>query len=163
MGCADSAQERARLCSGRFSRERGTGGFGKPLVSGLVRVGLGGAVGSGRQFVSWIHDTDFVRAIEFLVSHGNIEGIVNLAAPNPLPNAEFMRELRHAAGIPVGLPAPEWLLAIGTFLLRTEPELVLKSRRVVPIRLLASGFRFEFPDWKPAAEDLVRRWRARRQ
>ena len=130
-------------------------------VSNLVRAGLGGTQGNGRQYVSWIHEADFARALEFLIDHEEIDGPVNLAAPNPLPNREFMAALREAWEMPNGLPAPAPLLAIGMFFLRTEPELVLKSRRVVPGRLLDAGFQFEFPDWPEAAADLVRQWRAR--
>ena len=125
----------------------------------LVRFGLGGTVATGRQFVSWIHEADFARAVDYLISHEQIDGAVNLASPHPLPNRDFMRELRRAYGAKIGLPAPEWLLEIGTRLLRTESELVLKSRRVVPGRLLRSGFQFAFPDWPNAAAHLVSRWR----
>ena len=131
------------------------------VMSNLVRAGLGGTQGSGQQYVSWIHETDFAHAVEFLIEHQEIEGPVNLAAPNPLPNSEFMAALREAWEMPNGLPAPAPLLALGMFFLRTEPELVLKSRRVVPGRLLRAGFKFEFPDWPEAAADLVRQWRAR--
>jgi len=126
----------------------------------LVRFGLGGASGSGKQFVSWIHEADFVRAIEYLIIHDEIDGPVNIAAPEPLPNRIFMRALRQAWGISVGLPATKWMLEVGAVFLRTETELILKSRRVVPGRLLASGFGFEFPEWRSAAHDLVERWRA---
>jgi uncharacterized protein len=125
----------------------------------LVRCGLGGPAGHGRQFVSWIQDADFIRAIVWLLAHEEVAGPVNLAAPNPVPNAEFMRVLRAAWGQPVGLPATRWMLEIGAFLLRTETELILKSRRVVPGRLLDAGFAFEFPTWPEAARDLCRRWR----
>ena len=111
----------------------------------LVRFGLGGTSGSGRQYVSWVHDADFVRAVEWLMAHDEVAGAVNIAAPNPLPNAAFMRALRRAWGARVGLPAAEWMLEIGARLLRTETELVLKSRRVVPGRLLGAGFAFDFP------------------
>ncbi len=131
------------------------------VLSRLVRVGLGGTQGNGRQYVSWIHETDFARAIEFLIEHEELDGPVNIAAPHPLPNREFMADLREAWEMPNGLPAPAFLMAIGMFFLRTEPELVLKSRRVVPGRLLDAGFKFEFPDWPEAAADLVRQWRAR--
>ena len=131
------------------------------VFSRLVRFGLGGTQGNGRQYVSWIHEADFARAIEFLIDHDEIEGPVNLAAPHPLPNRDFMAALREAGDVPNGLPAPAPLIAIGTFLLRSEPELVLKSRRVVPGRLLQSGFQFEFPSWPEAAANLVRQWRAR--
>jgi uncharacterized protein (TIGR01777 family) len=126
---------------------------------GLVRRGLGGASGDGRQYVSWIHDRDFVRAVYWLIDHPELDGPVNLAAPNPVPNAEFMRTLRRAWGIGFGLPAAKWMLEIGTSFLRTESELVLKSRRVVPGRLLESGFALEFPTWEEAAADLCGRWR----
>jgi uncharacterized protein (TIGR01777 family) len=131
------------------------------VLSNLVRAGLGGTQGNGRQYVSWIHESDFARALEFLIAHEEIDGPINLAAPNPLPNREFVAALREAWEMPNGLPAPAPLLAIGMFFLRTEPELVLKSRRVVPGRLLQSGFQFEFPEWSQAAADLVRQWRQR--
>jgi uncharacterized protein len=130
------------------------------VILGLVRFGLGGPVGDGRQYVSWIHDHDFVQAIYWLIERDDLEGVVNLAAPNPLPYAEFIRTLRHAWGMPVGLPATAWMVEIGTFLMRTESELVLKSRRVIPGRLSQSGFTFEFPTWAEAAGDLCQRWRA---
>jgi uncharacterized protein len=125
----------------------------------LVRFGLGGASGSGQQFVSWIHDRDFLRSIDHLVAHENLDGTINLASPNPVPNREFMAALRTAWGARIGLPAAQWMLEIGAVFIRTETELILKSRRVVPGRLLAGGFRFEFPDWPAAARDLVQRWR----
>jgi uncharacterized protein len=125
----------------------------------LVRYGLGGQNGSGRQFVSWIHESDFIRAIYWLIEHESLSGAVNLAAPNPLPNAEFMRDLRRAWGISIGLPSTEWMLEMGAFFLRTETELILKSRRVVPARLLREGFSFQFPNWSEAASDLCRRRR----
>jgi len=129
------------------------------VFSNFVRAGLGGTQGNGRQFVSWIHETDFARAIEFLIGHEELDGPVNLAAPNPLPNREFMEALREAWEMPNGLPAPAPLLAIGMFFLRTEPELVFKSRRVIPGRLLDAGFQFDFPTWPEAAADLVRQWK----
>jgi uncharacterized protein (TIGR01777 family) len=129
------------------------------VLLGLVRVGLGGRHGNGRQYVSWIHEMDFVRSLYWLIDHDELQGPVNLAAPHPLPNAEFMRALRQAWGAPLGLPATEWMLEMGTFLLRSESELVLKSRRVVPRRLLESGFEFRFPTWPAAAADLCLRWR----
>jgi uncharacterized protein (TIGR01777 family) len=129
----------------------------------LVRWRLGGASGDGRQYVSWIHDRDFTRAVYWLIDHPELEGPVNLAAPNPVPNAEFMRGLRAAWGIGFGLPASKWMLEIGAFFLRTETELLLKSRRVVPGRLLQSGFVFQFPTWPEAAADLCRRWGEVRQ
>jgi len=125
----------------------------------LVRLGLGGSAGNGRQYVSWIHYSDFVEAIRWLIEHQEIDGPVNVAAPNPLPNAEFMRVLREAAGAPFGLPAARWMLGIGAAFMRTETELILKSRRVAPNRLLEHGFVFEYPIWRDAALDLSRRWK----
>jgi hypothetical protein len=125
----------------------------------LVRRGLGGRAGDGRQYISWIHDQDFIRSIYWLIEHEDLEGPVNLSAPNPVPNSEFMRTLREAWGISFGLPATELMVEIGAFFLRTESELVLKSRRVVPGRLLESGFVFQFPTWAEAARDLCKRWR----
>lgn len=139
-----------------FSPDRG-GVF--DVFLGLVRHGLGGTQGSGKQFVSWIHEADFARAIELLMEREEFSGVVNLASPNPIPNREFMRALREAWGTRIGLPAPAWMLEIGTFLLRSESELVLKSRRVVPGRLLAAGFEFLFPEWPTAARELVGRWK----
>ena len=127
----------------------------------LVRHGLGGTTGSGRQFVSWIHEADFIRAIELLIAQEDFAGVVNLASPNPIPNRDFMQALRQAWGTSIGLPATEWMLEIGTCLMRTESELVLKSRQVIPTRLLNAGFHFLFPAWPSAAQDLVDRWRKR--
>ena len=129
------------------------------VLLGLVRRGLGGTSGSGRQYLSWIHHQDFTKAVRFLIEREELSGAVNLAAPEPLPNAEFMRVLREAWGTRIGLPATELMLAVGAFFMQTETELVLKSRRVVPTRLLEAGFEFDFPTWRIAAEDLCRRWR----
>jgi uncharacterized protein (TIGR01777 family) len=138
-----------------------TSGNAFAILSNLARLSLGGAQGNGRQFVSWIHEADFARAVEFLINHDELDGPVNIASPNPLPNREFMRALREAWGRPNGLPAPAPLIELAAFFLRTESELVLKSRRVVPARLLNAGFEFEFPNWPEAAQDLVRQWRTR--
>ena len=129
------------------------------VLSGLVRRGLGGKQGSGRQYVSWIHDGDYCRATEFVMADESITGPVNFTAPNPLPNAEFLRDLRTAWGAKVGLPATRWMLEIGAVFLRTETELILKSRRAVPAVLLEKGFEFSFPEWAGAARNLVRRSR----
>ena len=132
------------------------------LLLRLVRLGLGGRAGDGRQYVSWIHYEDFVRAVLWLIDHEEMEGAVNVAAPAPLPNADFMRALRQAWGRPLGLPASRWMLEAAALFLRTETELILKSRRVVPERLLREGFSFRFPAWPEAARDLCRRWREER-
>ncbi|WP_034091445.1 TIGR01777 family oxidoreductase [Streptacidiphilus albus] len=131
------------------------------VLQRLARLGLGGPVAGGRQYVSWIHDRDFVRAVEFLIEREDIAGPVNLAAPEPLPQRTLMRELRAARGIPVGLPATAWMAELGAFALRSDTELLLKSRRVVPGRLLDEGFAFRYTGWRPAVEDLVARSRGR--
>jgi len=132
------------------------------MLLGLARRRLGGRAGDGRQFVSWIHDRDFIRVVYYLIHH-DLEGPVNIASPNPIPNAEFMRTLRHASGIRFGLPASKWMLELGAWMMRTETELILKSRRVIPGRLLQSGFEFRFPAWADAAADLCRRHRSERR
>lgn len=128
------------------------------VLLGMVRRGLGGRVGDGKQYVSWIHDRDFIRAVDWLIDK-EISGPVNLSSPEPLPNEELMRDLRQAWGIRFGLPSIRWMVEIGTWALRTESELVLKSRKVVPGRLLDAGFEFSFPRWSEAALDLCQRWR----
>lgn len=128
----------------------------------LVRFGLGGKAGSGKQYLSWIHEHDFSRAIEFLIQREDMDGCINITGPKPTRNADFMRELRRAAHAPVGLPAAEWMIEIGTFFLRTESELILKSRRVIPQRLIDAGFTFGFPDWAAAVDDLVGGWKQNR-
>jgi uncharacterized protein len=142
-----------------LSSDRG-GVFDRLLA--LVRLGLGGSQGAGTQFISWIHEADFARAIDLLIAREDVCGVVNLASPNPLPNRDFMRVLRDAWGIRFGLSSPAWLVEIGAFFIRTESELILKSRRVVPSRLLNAGFRFLFPEWPSAAKDLAARWRGER-
>jgi uncharacterized protein len=125
----------------------------------LVRRGLGGTPGDGRQFVSWIHHDDFYAALRFLIEHEELDGPVNLAAPEPLPMAEFMRALREAWGMRFGLPATTWMLEIGALIMRTETELVLKSRRVVPGRLREAGFEFAHPRWPEASRSLCEAYR----
>ncbi|HEY2857805.1 MAG TPA: TIGR01777 family oxidoreductase [Terracidiphilus sp.] len=132
-----------------------------PIFVNLIRFSVGGTQGNGRQFISWTHELDFARAVDFLIARDDIDGVVNIASPNPLPNRDFMAALREAYGMPNGIPAPAPLLEIAAFFHRTETELLLKSRRVLPARLLDAGFTFRFPDWPEAAEDLVRQWRNR--
>ncbi len=128
------------------------GGIFDTLLT-LVRRGLGGTSGDGRQYISWVHGDDFTRALYFLIEW-DLDGPVNIASPNPLPNREFMVDLRRAWGAPIGLPATEWMLELGAFFMRTESELILKSRRVVPARLLQAGFTFKYPNWPEAAAEL---------
>lgn len=132
------------------------------VLIGLVRKGLGGTNGDGKQYVSWIHDHDFIQAIYWLIEH-EMEGPVNLTSPEPLPNAQFMATLRKAWGAKIGLPATKWMMELGAIFLGTETELILKSRRVVPKRLLDAGFVFQYPHWSDASADLCQRWKAARR
>ncbi|HLH04084.1 MAG TPA: TIGR01777 family oxidoreductase [Bryobacteraceae bacterium] len=127
----------------------------------LVRWGLGGRMASGWQYISWIHDVDLTRAVEFLIEHEELAGPVNVTSPSPLTNRRFMSCLRAAwCTSYFAIPTPAWALPIGALLLRTETELVLKSRYVKPRRLCEAGFDFHFPNWRGACQDLVARWRA---
>jgi uncharacterized protein len=133
--------------------------FGKdggvfPMLRRLAQFGLGGKMGSGKQYVSWIHVEDFLHAVKWLIARDDLNGVVNLAAPNPLPNRDMMRLVREVCGAPFGLPATKWMLEVGAFFIRTETELIIKSRRVVPGRLLASGFKFQFPELRGALADI---------
>ncbi len=127
------------------------------IFSRLARLGIGGRLATGRQYVSWIHEVDFCRSIEFLLSHDELQGAINVASPNPLPQVEFAAGLRRAWGVPFGLPATPWMIALGAWALNGDSELVLKSRRVVPTVMTEAGFQFEFPVWADAAADLANR------
>jgi uncharacterized protein (TIGR01777 family) len=142
-----------------FSRVEGTV---FRVLRRLARCGLGGHMDDGRQFVSWIHEDDFCRAIHWLIDRDDFTGVVNLAAPQPVPNAELMRIFRRLCGAPFGLPAARWMLECGAFFLRTETELIVKSRKVVPARLLASGFQFRFSEVEAALREIEGRLSARR-
>ncbi len=111
----------------------------------LTKFGLGGPVDGGSQYISWIHEKDFVHAILFLISKKSISGVINICSPNPLPQKHFMSSLRAAWGISICFPLTKWMLEIGAFFLRTDSELLLKSRYVLPKRLIDNGFKFEFP------------------
>lgn len=152
----DTPRTRKVMLRSAMTMSPDRGGIFDTLL-GLTRKGLGGTAGDGKQFLSWIHETDFVNAVKLLIKREDLAGAINLAAPNPLPNQEFMRILREAANVKIGLPATKLMLEIGARFMQTETELVLKSRRVVPTRLLESGFAFEFPNWREAAEDLCRK------
>ena len=120
----------------------------------LVRLGFGGPMAGGAQYISWIHLHDFCRAVAFLLENER-EGAVNIAAPHPVTNAQFLSTLRRAMRVPYALPTARWQLEIGAFAGRTETELLLKSRRVVPTRLLDAGFTFDYPNWNEAARAIV--------
>jgi uncharacterized protein (TIGR01777 family) len=125
------------------------------VLCGLTKRGLGGTIGSGRQFMSWIHEVDFCAAIDFIAATEDLKGAVNLAAPNPLPQAEFQKLLRQHLGVRIGLPTAKWMAEIGALVMGTETELIFKSRRVIPGVLLNRGFKFQFPDWDSACMNLV--------
>ena len=132
----------------------GRGGVWEAFSS-LARMGFGGPMAGGRQFVSWIHVRDFARAVKFLVDESEIEGPVNLVSPNPISNAQFLSVTRRALKIPFALPTAKWQLQIGALLMGTETELLLKSRRVIPKKLVDEGFTFEFARWENAARNIV--------
>ena len=126
-----------------------------PRLRNLALAGLGGHQGNGRQYLSWIHELDFARITEWILVHDNLDGVFNVTAPEAISNRDFMLLLRKACKMPIGIPAPKWLLEIGALVIGTETELVLKSRWVYPKRLLESGFCFQFSQAKLAVEDLV--------
>lgn len=129
------------------------GGAFIPLKT-LTKFGLGGKQGNGNQFISWIHEHDFARAIAFVIEKELI-GEVNIVSPKPIKNKDFMVDLRRALKVPFGIPSPEILLKIGTKIIGTEPELVLKSRNVIPQKLNEQGFTFEFNTLKEALINLT--------
>src|SRR5213083_2976616 len=129
------------------------GGVYRTLRS-LTRWGLGGSIAGGHQFISWIHEEDFCRAVEWLIERDNFTGPVNVASPNPIPQREMMRIIRRECGMPFGLPATRRMLEVAAFAHRTEAELIIKSRRVVPGRLLAAGFQFRFPRMEDAVREI---------
>lgn len=120
----------------------------------LTQLGLGGKQGKGNQFISWIHETDYAKAIEFIIEK-EISGVVNIVSPKPISNNDFMFHLRNALKIPIGIPTPTFLLTIGAKLIGTETELVLKSRNVIPKRLLENGFQFEYETLEKTFENLI--------
>lgn len=133
----------------------GKGGGAWPVLLRAATFGAGGRSGSGKQFVSWIHEEDVYSAILFLYGHPGIEGPVNLVSPSPETNRTFMSAVRKQAGMPLGIPQPAWLVRIGTTLMGTDPSLLLRNSRVVPERLLAAGFRFTHPTLADALARLT--------
>jgi len=126
---------------------------GNPLQTFLTlsKFGLGGKIGNGKQMVSWIHVDDVCRVIDWLIEHDEISGPVNMTAPDPISNAEFMRRFRKSVGMPIGLPAAAWMAKLGAYFMRIEPELILNSLWVVPKKLQDHGFEFKYPELKPEA------------
>ncbi|WP_433779289.1 TIGR01777 family oxidoreductase [Flavobacterium anhuiense] len=129
------------------------GGAFIPLKA-LAKIGFGGKQGKGNQFVSWIHEDDFANAVNFIIEK-EITGVINIVSPTPIRNVDFMQKLRKAVGFPFGIPLNTFFLEIGSFFIRTETELVLKSRNVVPKRLLENGFEFKFGEIDKAFRDLI--------
>ena len=131
------------------------GGALLPLVR-LVRFWLGGKQADGSQIFSWIHIEDYFRTLLFIAEYNTVKGIVNCTSPNPVSNKEFMRSLRKTLRVPIGIPAPKFLIKLGAKIIGTEPELILNSSYVIPKRLLESGFKFEFPESEKALSDLLK-------
>jgi uncharacterized protein (TIGR01777 family) len=131
------------------------GGAFIPLKT-LAKIGFGGKQGTGNQFISWIHEKDFARAIEFILEK-EILGVINVVSPKPIRNEAFMELLRKAVKCPIGIPMPEKLLKLGAKIIKTETELVLKSRNVIPKRLRENGFEFEFENIEETFKNLLKK------
>jgi len=127
-----------------------------PRLLSLTRLGLGGKQGSGRQYMSWIHEDDVASVINWVYIHEEIAGTFNCTSPQPLPNADFMSTLRKACKVPFGIPMPTLLLKAGALIIGTETELILKSRWVVPKKLMDAGYVFQFADLRSALKDILR-------
>lgn len=140
----DALTPKTRKIVLRISMVLGNEGGVIPVMKKLVKSGLGGKMGDGKQYVSWIHEEDFLNAISWLIQNESSKGAYNLASPEPIPNKEYMRLLRKHLHVKFGLPASEWMIKIGAFFINTEPELILTSRRVVPTKLLKEGFTFKY-------------------
>ncbi|MGA3171495.1 MAG: TIGR01777 family oxidoreductase [Chthoniobacteraceae bacterium] len=140
----------------RISFALGPDGGALRTLATITRLFLGGAVGSGRQYISWIHNTDLVRMFEWAIERDDIAGPFNATGPNPVTNTQFMRELRRALGRPWSPPVPAWLARIGAWAMGTEASLALTGRRGVPRRFTELGFQFQFPGLRPAIESLFR-------
>ena len=138
----------------RISIVLGDGGVMKPYTN-LVRFGLGGTQGSGKQMFSWIHIDDLYNIVLFIQKNTATKGAVNCASPNPVTNKTLMQTFRKVMHVKIGLPAYTWMLEIGTFFLRTESELILKSRWVIPEKLLQAGYAFRFPELEGALKDIL--------
>ncbi len=139
-------------------RNRGAGGGALDKLGTLAKIGLGGKVGDGTQGMSWIHETDMNRLFERGLTDSNMQGDYIASAPHPVSQVEFMRQLRRAVGMPIGIPSFSWMVRIGArFLLRTDPELALYGRYVVSKRLEEEGFEFQQPELRKALQDLLGR------
>jgi len=128
-----------------------------PRLLKLVKMGMGGKQGNGQQYVSWVHERDAARSTEWLADHPELEGIFNCTAPYPVKNTRLMLVIRNINGNLFGLPAPKWLLQIGAVFIGTETELILKSRWVLPKKLMTSGFKFQFGQVQDAVSEILRK------
>ncbi len=146
---------RTRKVALRMGIVLGKRGGAFPRLLALARLGLGGKQGNGQQYVSWIHEQDAAKCTEWLLHNEAVSGILNCTSPNPVKNEELMAALRKASGMPFGIPSPAWLLEIGTLIIGTETELLLKSRWVLPKRLLDNQFEFSYPEVNHAVNDIV--------
>ncbi|WP_263602631.1 TIGR01777 family oxidoreductase [Chryseobacterium sp. PET-29] len=147
--------ENVRKVALRTSIVLGNYGGAFPKLKMLTKLGLGGKQGRGDQNVSWVHIDDFCKAVEFILEHENLSGPINITAPEPLSNEEFMMKLRKAMKVPFGLNAPVWQLEIASVFLKTQTELLLKSRNVYPEKLILNGFEFKYPQVEKAFENLI--------
>lgn len=147
--------ENLRKVALRTSIVLGNNGGAFPKLKMITKFGLGGKQGRGNQNVSWIHIEDFCRIVEYIIDHENMSGAVNVTAPNPLSNKEFMMKLRKEMKAPFGLNAPVWQLEIASIFLKTETELLLKSRNVYPDKLMKSGFEFSYLEIDSAFKNLI--------
>jgi uncharacterized protein (TIGR01777 family) len=152
----DNETPHTRKIALRMGIALGNSGSVMPRLLNLVKLGMGGPQGNGNQYIAWVHEHDAARSTQFLLDHPEMEGIYNCTAPYAEKNASFMHILRKAYGMPIGLPAPEWLLSIGALVIGTEPELILKSRWVMPQRLLDAGFTFQYEKAEEAIAEIVK-------
>jgi uncharacterized protein (TIGR01777 family) len=150
----DQQTVQTRKVALRMAITLGPGGILIPYFN-LLKFGLGGKQASGKQMYSWVHIEDTCRIIEWICDHKEISGTYNSSSPNPVTNEEFMRIFRKVTGHIVGLPAYKWMLQIGALLIGTELELVLKSRWVLPTRILETGFQFKHPLLEDALSDII--------
>ncbi len=139
----------------RTSIVLGKSGGALPPILNLSKIGLGGKQGDGNQKLSWIHQIDFARSVEFIISNTNIDGVINIVAPKPSTNSDFMKTLQKVIKTPIAIPISKALLEFGARIIRTETELILKSRNVIPSKLIHHGFEFSYPDLESALRSLT--------
>lgn len=140
----------------RTSIVMGKNGGAFPMIKKLTKFRMGGKQGNGKQMISWIHILDFCRAIEFLIANKEISGAINITAPNPVQNQIFMKSFKDLMGIKLGISQPEWMLNLGALLIGTETELLLKSRFVIPEKLMQAGFTWEYESHESCLDNLLK-------